>query len=66
MQEKCVGFHLQSCTFDLDIDFQEIDFIFQEDPMLINELRDDVREESSKFGEVKNVKLYDVGVNFCV
>lgn len=34
--------------------------------MLINELRDDVREESSKFGEVKNVKLYDVGVNFCV
>lgn len=32
---------------------------FDEDPMLINELRDDVREESSKFGEVKNVKLYD-------
>lgn len=32
--------------------------------MLINELRDDVREESSKFGEVKNVKLYDVGGNF--
>ena len=33
---------------------------FQEDPMLINELRDDVRDESSKFGEVKSVKLYDV------
>lgn len=50
----------------ISILIQEIDFIFQEDPMLINELRDDVREESSKFGEVKNVKLYDVGVNFCV
>lgn len=34
--------------------------------MLINEFCDDVREESFKFGEVKNVKLYDVGVNFCV
>lgn len=34
--------------------------------MLINELRDDVRDESSKFGEVKNVKLYDVGFNFSV
>lgn len=34
--------------------------------MLINELRDDVREESSKFGEVKNVKLYDVGVSFSI
>ena len=38
---------------------------FQEDPMLINELRDDVRDESSKFGEVKSVKLYDVSLAFC-
>lgn len=37
---------------------------FQEDPMLINELRDDVRDESSKFGEVKSVKLYDVSLDF--
>lgn len=39
-------------------------FFFQEDPMLINELRDDVRDESSKFGEVKSVKLYDVSLAF--
>lgn len=32
---------------------------FDVDPVLINELRDDVRQESSKFGEVKNVKIYD-------
>ncbi|KAK3097780.1 hypothetical protein FSP39_013131 [Pinctada imbricata] len=32
---------------------------FDEDPMLINELRDDVRTEASKFGEVKNVKIFD-------
>ena len=38
---------------------------FQEDPMLINELRDDVRDESSKFGDVKSVKLYDVSLAFC-
>lgn len=39
-----------------------IALLFQEDPMLINELRDDVRQESSKFGEVKNVKIYDVSL----
>ncbi|XP_061169553.1 HIV Tat-specific factor 1-like [Saccostrea echinata] len=32
---------------------------FDVDPVLINELRDDVRQESSKFGDVKNVKIYD-------
>ncbi|OWF41338.1 HIV Tat-specific factor 1-like [Mizuhopecten yessoensis] len=32
---------------------------FEEDPTLINDLRDDVRMECGKFGEVKNVKIFD-------
>lgn len=32
----------------------------QEDPMLINEIRDDLREECEKFGVVKKVLLFDV------
>ncbi|XP_021344788.1 uncharacterized protein LOC110444753, partial [Mizuhopecten yessoensis] len=31
----------------------------KEDPTLINDLRDDVRVECGKFGEVKNVKIFD-------
>lgn len=40
-----------------------MDFSFsppQEDPMLINEIRDDLREECEKFGVVKKVLLFDV------
>ncbi|KAJ8314461.1 hypothetical protein KUTeg_006611 [Tegillarca granosa] len=32
---------------------------FEEDPTLINEWRDDVRSECSKYGEVKNVRIFD-------
>lgn len=32
---------------------------FEEEPTLINDLRDDVRNECSRFGEVKNVKMFD-------
>ncbi|XP_046544376.1 HIV Tat-specific factor 1-like [Haliotis rubra] len=32
---------------------------FEENPMVINELRDDVRTEVAKFGEVKKVTVYD-------
>ena len=37
---------------------------FQDDPTIINELRQDVRDEGSKFGEVKNVKIFDVSVSY--
>ncbi|XP_033740770.1 HIV Tat-specific factor 1-like [Pecten maximus] len=32
---------------------------FEEEPTLINDLRDDVRDECSRYGEVKNVKMFD-------
>ena len=32
---------------------------FDKDPTLINELRNDVRDECAKFGEIKKVMLYD-------
>ena len=32
----------------------------QEEPLLINEIRDDVREECEKFGAVRKVLLFDV------
>ncbi|XP_060084348.1 HIV Tat-specific factor 1-like [Ylistrum balloti] len=32
---------------------------FEEQPTLINDLRDDVRIECGRFGEVKNVKIFD-------
>ncbi|XP_071112882.1 17S U2 SnRNP complex component HTATSF1-like [Haliotis cracherodii] len=32
---------------------------FEENPMVINELRDDVRLEAAKFGEVKKVTVFD-------
>ena len=34
--------------------------LLQEDAMLINEIRDDLREECEKFGVVKKVLLFDV------
>ena len=34
--------------------------LIQEDAMLINEIRDDLRDECQKFGEVKKVLLFDV------
>ena len=38
----------------------------QNDPMAINDIKDDLREECSKMGEVKKVILFDVSraVNF--
>ena len=32
----------------------------QDDPALINELREDVHSECTKFGEVRKVQVYDV------
>jgi len=34
---------------------------FQEDPLVLNEYRDDLRIECEKFGEVKKVIIFDVG-----
>jgi hypothetical protein len=41
----------------------------EEDPSLLLDLKEDVREECETLGEVTNVVLYDVGDNaysFCV
>ena len=32
----------------------------QEDPMAINDIRDDLRQECEKFGVVKKILLFDV------
>ena len=38
----------------------------QTDPSLINELRDDVRTECAKFGDVRKVQVHDVSsATFC-
>lgn len=34
----------------------------QEDPLVLNEYRDDLRSECEKFGEVKKVIIFDVSV----
>lgn len=33
----------------------------QEDPTLITDIREDIQEECSKFGDVKKILLFDVG-----
>lgn len=37
----------------------------QEDPLVLNEYRDDLRSECEKFGEVKKVIIFDVSVIYC-
>lgn len=36
--------------------------LFQEDPLVLNEYREDLRSECEKFGEVKKVILFDVSL----
>lgn len=38
-------------------------YALQEDPALLLELKEDVREECEKLGEVTNVIMYDVSVD---
>ena len=38
----------------------QIIFLFQEDPVQITEVRDDLRKECEKFGPVKKVIVFDV------
>lgn len=37
----------------------------QEDPLVLNEYRDDLRSECEKFGEVKKVIIFDVSSRYC-
>ena len=37
-----------------------IHVLSQNDPMIINDVKDDLREECSKIGEVKKVIIFDV------
>jgi len=34
----------------------------QEDPLVLNEIREDLRTECEKFGQVKKVLIFDVGI----
>ena len=37
-------------------------FVLQKDPMMINEIRQDLREGASKYGEVKKIVICDVSI----
>lgn len=37
----------------------------QEDPLVLNEIREDLRTECEKFGQVKKVLIFDVGIFTC-
>ena len=36
--------------------------LLQEHPELINDIRDDLRDEGAKFGEVKKIIIFDVRI----
>lgn len=36
--------------------------LVQEDPLVLNEIREDLRSECEKFGQVRKVLIFDVGI----
>lgn len=38
--------------------------LFQRNPVLITDLRDDIKKECEKFGEVRKVMVFDVSILF--
>lgn len=50
--------HIQKCIMFAFI-------LLQEDALVLNEYRDDLRTECEKFGQVKKVIIFDVSLNLC-
>lgn len=55
MHLKCI---LTKAMYIMDLTF----FLLKDDPTLINEIKDDLRDECSKLGEVKKVLIFDVSL----